>query len=78
MLVQIMNPAFHRSQPIKTFGGVMPYLFDAIDENPDKVMITKHIKAFTLDSLGLAVFGESYTISEKRLYVHILITEVRF
>ncbi|KAF1802379.1 hypothetical protein V8B55DRAFT_1594502 [Mucor lusitanicus] len=54
---RIMNPAFHRSQPIKTFGGVMPYLFDAIDENPDKVMITKHIKAFTLDSLGLAVFG---------------------
>lgn len=38
----------------------MPYLFDAIDENPDKVMITKHIKAFTLDSLGLAVFGEWY------------------
>lgn len=50
----------------------MPYLFDAIDENPDKVMITKHIKAFTLDSLGLAVFGKSL-IPAMRDCVHIFI-----
>lgn len=68
-----MNPAFHRSQPIKTFGSVMPYLFDAIDENPDRVMITKHIKAFTLDSLGLAVFGEYYT-NDERGYIRILMS----
>ncbi|KAL7316548.1 hypothetical protein PS15m_005631 [Mucor circinelloides] len=54
---RIMNPAFHRSRPLKMFGKVMPYLFDAIDENPDKVMISKQIKGFTLDALGLAVFG---------------------
>lgn len=56
--IQIMNPAFHRSRPIKTFGSVMPFLFSAIDENPDKVMISKQIKGFTLDALGLSVFGE--------------------
>ena len=55
-----MNPDFHRSQPVKTFGGVMPYLFAAIDENSEHAPITKHIKAFTLDSLGLAVFGKLY------------------
>ncbi|CEP20052.1 hypothetical protein [Parasitella parasitica] len=54
---KIMNPAFHRSQPIKTFGSVMPYLFAAIDEESERTLITKHIKAFTLDALGLAVFG---------------------
>ncbi|CAO3654865.1 unnamed protein product [Mucor fragilis] len=54
---RIMNPAFHRSRPIKTFGSVMPFLFSAIDENPDKVMISKQIKGFTLDALGLSVFG---------------------
>lgn len=36
----------------------MPFLFSAIDENPDKVMISKQIKGFTLDALGLSVFGE--------------------
>ncbi|GAN02482.1 cytochrome P450 [Mucor ambiguus] len=54
---KIMNPAFHRSRPIKTFGSVMPFLFSVIDENPDKVMISKQIKGFTLDALGLSVFG---------------------
>lgn len=63
-----MNPAFHRSQPIKTFGSVMPYLFAAIDENSEHALITKHIKAFTLDSLGLAVFGKPYKSINWLLY----------
>lgn len=62
-MAKIMNPAFHRSRPIKTFGSVMPFLFSAIDENPDKVMISKQIKGFTLDALGLSVFGELYSLS---------------
>lgn len=52
-----MNPAFHRSMPVKTFGGVMPDLFALIDQESDNVPITIRMKSFTLDALGLAAFG---------------------
>lgn len=52
-----MNPAFHRSQPVKVFGGVMPDLFALIDQDPDHVFITPKMKSFALDALGLSAFG---------------------
>lgn len=52
-----MNPAFHRSQPVKTFGNVMPDLFTLIDQDPDHVFITPRMKSFALDALGLSAFG---------------------
>ncbi|KAI7895101.1 cytochrome P450 [Mucor mucedo] len=57
---KIMNPAFHRSMPVKTFGGVMPDLFAAIDEESDNVSIALKMRHFTLDALGLAAFGFNF------------------
>ncbi|CEP15817.1 hypothetical protein [Parasitella parasitica] len=54
---KIMNPAFHRSQPVKTFGNVMPDLFALIDQDPERVFITPKMKSFALDALGLSAFG---------------------
>lgn len=53
-----MNPAFHRSMPVKTFGSVVPHLFAAIEKEPDAFPITVRMKDFTLDVLGLAAFGK--------------------
>ncbi|KAI8644190.1 cytochrome P450 [Parasitella parasitica] len=54
---KIMNPAFHRSQPVKTFGNVVPDLFVLIDQDPERVLITPKMKSFALDALGLSAFG---------------------
>ncbi|KAI8331303.1 cytochrome P450 [Blakeslea trispora] len=53
---RFMNPAFHRSMPIKTFGNVMQRLFKRIDEQPHDFPVTIRLKNFTLDALGIAVF----------------------
>ncbi|KAG2236257.1 cytochrome P450 [Thamnidium elegans] len=54
---KIMNPAFSRSMPVKTFGAVVPHLFALIDQESENVPITTRMKSFTLDVLGLAAFG---------------------
>ncbi|KAF1805999.1 hypothetical protein V8B55DRAFT_1452924 [Mucor lusitanicus] len=54
---KIMNPAFHRSQPVKVFGSVMPDLFALIDQDPEHVFIAPRMKSFALDALGLSAFG---------------------
>ncbi|KAI8994753.1 cytochrome P450 [Pilobolus umbonatus] len=55
---RIMNPAFHRSMPAKTFGSIVPNLFSLIDkQNGDNVPVTKWIKGLTLDILGITTFG---------------------
>ncbi|KAL7327302.1 hypothetical protein PS15p_205755 [Mucor circinelloides] len=54
---KIMNPAFHRSQPVKLFGGVMPDLFALIDQDPEHVFVAPRMKSFALDALGLSAFG---------------------
>lgn len=54
---KIMNPAFNRSMPVKTFGSVVPHLFALIDQESENVPITTRMKSFTLDVLGLAAFG---------------------
>jgi hypothetical protein len=53
-----MNPAFHRSMPVKTFGGVIPNLFALIEKESDNVPITIRMQSFALDVLGLAAFGK--------------------
>lgn len=64
-----MNPAFHRSMPVKTFGSVMPDLFAAIDEQGDNVPIALRMRNFTLDALGLAAFGNcvNYAIFQTKV-----------
>ncbi|OBZ81926.1 hypothetical protein A0J61_10026 [Choanephora cucurbitarum] len=54
---KLINPVFHRAMPVKTFGRVMPRLFDRIDENPLKSPMAVLVKSFTLDVLGLAIFA---------------------
>ncbi|KAI8385815.1 cytochrome P450 [Blakeslea trispora] len=53
---RFMNPAFHRSMPINTFGNVMSRLFQRIDEQPQDFPVTLRMRDFTLDALGLAAF----------------------
>lgn len=58
---RIMNPAFHRAMPVKTMWSVVPYLYAAIEDGDmNNVLITKVMKDFTLDVLGLAAFGKRY------------------
>ncbi|KAG2224183.1 hypothetical protein INT45_001301, partial [Circinella minor] len=57
---KIMNPAFHRSQPVGLFGNLMLEVFRSIDEtqaNGDHVIIIKVAQRLTLEALGRAVFG---------------------
>ncbi len=57
-----MNPAFHRSMPVKTFGSVVKELFTVIDKENDNVPISIRMKSMTLDVLGLAAFGNFLTL----------------
>lgn len=57
-IVQVMNPAFHRSMPVKTIAGVIPTLFAVIDKYEGKVPVTSIMQEFTLDVLGLAIFSK--------------------
>lgn len=54
---KVLNPAFHRSMPIKTMASVIPSLFSYIEKNNGTVSISLLMKDFTLDILGLAIFG---------------------
>lgn len=58
-----MNPAFHRSMPVKTFGSVVKDLFAVIDKESDNVPISIRMKSMTLDILGLAAFGNFHNTS---------------
>lgn len=55
---KVLNPAFHRSMPIKTMASVIPSLFSYIEKNNGTVSISLLMKDFTLDILGLAIFGK--------------------
>lgn len=66
-----MNPAFHRSMPVKTFGSVMPDLFAVIDKESESVPIALKMRNFTLDALGLAAFGMAIIITCSKTH-HIL------
>lgn len=58
---RVMNPAFHRAMPVKTMNSVVPDLFNFIDKNREpngEVLVSKAMKKFTLDVLGLTVFGK--------------------
>ncbi|CAO3614068.1 unnamed protein product [Mucor hiemalis] len=57
---KVMNPAFHRSMPVKTFGAVVKELFTIIEKESDSVPITLRMKSMTLDILGLAAFDFNF------------------
>ena len=52
-----MNPVFHRSMPIKTVASLVPLFFSIIEEANGKIPINPRMKDFTLDALGLTIFG---------------------
>ncbi|CAO3680910.1 unnamed protein product [Rhizopus stolonifer] len=54
---KIMNPAFHRSMPVKTMASVIPTLFSYIEQENGTILISPTMKNFTLDLLGLSIFG---------------------
>ncbi|KAI8988313.1 cytochrome P450 [Mycotypha africana] len=54
---KIMNPAFHRAMPVKTFGETALDLFALIDQDSNNVPITVFMKNYTLDALGKSAFG---------------------
>ncbi|KAI7882941.1 cytochrome P450 [Lichtheimia hyalospora FSU 10163] len=55
---KVANPAFHRSMPIKIFGGVTQKLFKVMDHQLQNGPIEFHdlMERWTLDALGLAAF----------------------
>ncbi|KAI7882939.1 cytochrome P450 [Lichtheimia hyalospora FSU 10163] len=55
---KVANPAFHRSMPIKIFGGVTHKLFKVMDDQLQNGTIDFHdmMERWTLDALGLAAF----------------------
>ena len=57
IFIKIMNPAFLRSSPVKTFSNVAHNLIDLIETESDAVPIANRMKSFTLDALGLSAFG---------------------
>ncbi|KAG1054567.1 hypothetical protein G6F43_003416 [Rhizopus delemar] len=54
---KLVNPAFHRSMPIKTVSSVIFDLFSAIEKENGTISIATKMKDFTLDALGLTLFG---------------------
>ncbi|KAG1456491.1 hypothetical protein G6F46_010258 [Rhizopus delemar] len=54
---KLVNPAFHRSMPIKTVSSVIFDLFSAIEKENGTISIAPKMKDFTLDALGLTLFG---------------------
>lgn len=64
-VLQVMNPAFHRSMPVNTIAGVVPTLIAVIDKYEGKVPVTSIMQVFTLDVLGLAIFSKSPQIDAR-------------
>ncbi|KAI9317045.1 cytochrome P450 [Dichotomocladium elegans] len=52
---KIMNPAFHRSAPVATFGALAVKAF-ALIESQGTVKVVELIQRMTLDALGKAIF----------------------
>ncbi|RCI02684.1 cytochrome P450-dit2 [Rhizopus stolonifer] len=71
---KIMNPAFHRSMPIKTMASIIPSLFDLIEEEQGKIIVPAVMRDLTLDILGLTIFGFDFNSMQgssdewKRIY----------
>lgn len=61
----MMNPIFHRLMPIKTMASVVPTLFSVIEKGDGRVPITTAMKDFTLDILGLTIFGNIHLKRDK-------------
>lgn len=50
-----MNPAFHKSMPIKMFTTLTHKVFDVLDEANEKpINATKVMERFTLNAISLA------------------------
>jgi hypothetical protein len=64
-----MNPAFHRSMPINTMSTVIPDLFSVIEKENGAIAVPSVMRNFTLDVLGLTVFGQYYTNIRENLVV---------
>ncbi|RCH98259.1 cytochrome P450-dit2 [Rhizopus azygosporus] len=54
---KVMNPAFHQSLPIKTMSNVVFSLISVIDQANGTIPVASAMQNFTLDTLGLAIFG---------------------
>ncbi|KAI8139672.1 cytochrome P450 [Fennellomyces sp. T-0311] len=57
---KIMNPVFHRSMPVATFGNLMPKVFHIIDQTQSRdanVVAIQLMHRLTLEVLGKAIFG---------------------
>lgn len=65
-----MNPVFHRAMPIKTMARVIPSLFSVIEDADGRIPISLRMKDFTLDVLGLAIFGTSLHTKKIRRFLY--------
>ncbi|CAO3601028.1 unnamed protein product [Absidia cylindrospora] len=55
---KLVNPAFHKSKPLKTFGNLAHKVFNILDDaNETPVNITLLMERYTLDVIGHAGFG---------------------
>ncbi|KAI9306770.1 cytochrome P450 [Cunninghamella echinulata] len=60
----LVNPAFHRSMPIKLFSDLTNRLFKVIDgANEDELDILSYMDRVTLDAIGKAGFGFDFNAS---------------
>ncbi|KAI9307943.1 cytochrome P450 [Cunninghamella echinulata] len=57
---KIMNPAFHRSLPVNTFGQLMLTGIKNIENNDHQVFILDFFQRLTLDALGKGVLGVDF------------------
>ncbi|KAI8982296.1 cytochrome P450 [Mycotypha africana] len=64
---KIVNPAFHRSAPVKLFGELTVELFRVMDKmNEDTIDVGDIMQRLTLDVIGKAGFGfDFHAISQK-------------
>lgn len=52
-----MNPAFHRSQPVKLFGKLTQDMFKAMETMDTTVNVSDLMERWTLEAIGRAGFG---------------------
>ena len=63
LVIQIANPAFHRSMPVGLFGKLTQKVFTVIDQAESETIDFHQMAArFALDAIGLAGFGKKRTI----------------
>lgn len=55
---KMANPAFHRSTPVKLFGGLTQDMFKVMESLGETINVSDLMERWTLDVIGKAGFGK--------------------